>query len=222
MTIPATQGCPGDSLERSIGEAPATWEASTWGYCCRSYGVPKGSKVGKGLRNAGMRRRRRGGGRRWGARLTTSMSSSPRAIQARVTAALAPGESSTLPGLPPDGAGSHTPLASAEALIKRTICLPLNQTQIPFPSNVPRASRDPGGPSRLHLLSQGPGSASSSPLWLGSGVQEVGGRQRLEPGLAKQVTRTACWALSTRLPGSLCPPSTPFPHCGGLKGPPRQ
>lgn len=162
-----------------------------------------------------------------GARLTTSMSSSPRAM---VTAALAPGESSTLPGLPPDGAGSHTPLASAEALIKRTICLPLNQTQIPFPSNVPRASRDPGGPSRLHLLSQGPGSASSSPFssGLGRGVQEVGGRQRLEPGLAKQVTRTACWALSTRLPGSLCPPQPPSPgvglgpHCGELKGPPRQ
>lgn len=51
-----------------------------------------------------------------------------------------------MPGLPPDGAGSSAPLASATvALIKRTICLPLNQTQIPFPSNVPQAPRDSGG-----------------------------------------------------------------------------
>lgn len=69
-----------------------------------------------------------------------------------------------LPGLPPDGAASSAPLASATvALIKRTICLPLNQTQIPFPSKAPEASRDPGSPSRLHLPPQGPRLSFPSP-----------------------------------------------------------
>ena len=93
-------------------------------------------------------------------------------------------KSQTLPGLPTDGAGSRAPLASATvALIKRTICLPLNQTQIPFPSNVPWASRDSGGPSRLHLLPQSPASASPCPfhVW-GMGVQEAGGGQIQGPG----------------------------------------
>lgn len=106
--------------------------------------------------------------------------SSPRAILARGTVASAL-ESQTMPGLPPDGAGSRPLLASATvALIKRTICLPLNQAQILFPSNDPEASRDAGRPSRLHLPPQGPGSTFPPPsiicplqLW-GLGVQEAG------------------------------------------------
>lgn len=119
-------------------------------------------------------------------------------------------------GLPPDGAGSSAPLASATvALIKRTICLPLNQTQIPFPSNVPEASRDLGGPSRLHLLSQGPGSASPppsiiSPLQLGGG-RAGGGRGSVTGDLI------ASWALPTRPPGGACLPKTLGSTCRGLK-----
>ena len=101
-------------------------------------------------------------------------------------------ESQTLPGLPADGAGSSTPLASATvALIKRTICLPLNQTQIPFPSNVLWASRDSGGPSRLHLLPQSPGWASPSPfhVW-GTGEQEAEAVEGSDtgPSVANRVT----------------------------------
>lgn len=141
--------------------------------------------------------------------------SSPRAILARVTGAWAPGESWTPPGLPTDGAGSSTPLASATvALIKRTICLPLNQTQIPFPSNVPEASRDSGGPSLLGSVSCPRAQALLPPPplpWLGSGEcrrrEGVGDwNQGGKPG-----DLTVCWALRTRLPGGACALRSPPP-----------
>lgn len=90
--------------------------------------------------------------------------SSPRATRARLTGAPGRIGEPARPGLPPDGAGSSALASATVALIKRTICLPLNQTQIPFPSNAPEASRDPGSPSRLHLLPQGPGLSFPCPL----------------------------------------------------------
>lgn len=101
-----------------------------------------------------------------------------------------------MPGLPPDGAGASAPLASATvALIKRTICLPLNQTQIPFPSNAPQAPRDSGG-SISHPTAQArlcPPPSIIHPRQLGGGVQEAGGG----PG---QVTRLPAGSC---LPGLL-------------------
>lgn len=144
--------------------------------------------------------------------MTPAPKNSPRALRQQHDCSFGPTEESqTLPGLPADGAESSTPLASATvALIKRTICLPLNQTQIPFPSNVPWASRDSGGPSRLHLLPQSPGWASPSPFHVWRvGEQEVGEvagsdtAQRGKPG-----DLIASKALSARPPRGSCPPRT--------------
>lgn len=145
----------------------------------------RGSKVGEGFREAG---RRRGGGRR----PVTQVPPSP---PPSVNPSGAAPEPSGL-GDPRSGHRGELdpawplprwrwvqPLASAAVgLIKRTICLPLNQTQIPFPSNVPEASRDPDGPSpsRLHLLSWGLGSASSSLLCSGLGPGTAGGGREVD------------------------------------------
>lgn len=117
-------------------------------------------------------------------------------------------ESQTLPGLPPDGTGSSAPLASATvALIKRTICLPLNQTQIPFPSNVPEASRDSGRLSRLHLRPRGPASPAQ-PLSVRSSLGE--GCRRWERVHHRTGEEAANGALFTR-------PCPPGPTCRGLR-----